>query len=327
MLHTLSFPPVTLDDLLHRRLIVLTGKGGVGKSLVAAVLGVAASRRGLQTLLVEVDAPSELSRYFGKAPVGEQETEIAPCLFAVNLDPGAVMDEYVKQTVKLGILSRRILESPVYHRFFAAAPGLDDLMVLGKVMTLEEQRDGLSRHHRYDLIVFDAPATGHGVSMLKTPQAALRVAPLGPIGSNARRILRLLRDPRRTAVALVAIPEEMAAVEVLELARTLRSELEIEPAALFLNACHQRRFTADEERRVLDHLASGAEGDLAPGVPLDGALRAARRHIRRRRLTDFYTRRLKRDSGLDLLELPFLYETPQSAAALGRLADRLEATA
>ncbi len=317
-------PPVILDDLLAKRLIVLSGKGGVGKSLVAAVLGLTASRRGKRTLLVEVDSPTELARFFDVSPVGHRETQVVNRLFAINLNPARVMDEYVKHVVKLDMLARRILESPIYHRFFAAAPGLEDLMVLGKVMTLEEAHDGFSRRPRYDLVILDAPATGHGFYLLKTPQAALRVAPLGPIGSNARRILKLLRDKRKTAVSLVAIPEEMAAAEASELAKKLEGDLGIVPAVVFLNACHERRFTPDQEKQVLALLGSGANGRLAHDVGLRGVLRAARHHIRRRRLTEFYRRRLGRAVGAPLLALPFLHDPTIGPASLERLAVRLE---
>lgn len=304
---------MNLDALLEKRLIILTGKGGVGKSLVASLLGVLAARRGKRTLLAEVDAPVELARYFDAPPVGHREIEVAPSIFAMNIDPEEALDDYVRHVVKFSMFSRRILGSPIYRRFFAAAPGLDDLMTLGKIMTLQP---------RYDLVVLDAPATGHGLYLLKAPQAALRVAPLGPIGSNARRILELLRDRKRTAIALVAIPEEMAAVEAVQLARDLSADLRIETAGLFLNACHERRFTAAQEKEVLALFAAGAGGSVAPGVPLQGALRAARHNIRRRRLTQFYDKRL-RAAFDDVLRLPYLYEMPSRRAQLEALADRL----
>ena len=103
-----------------------------------------------------------------------------PGLFTVNLDPAAVMDEYVRHVVKLEMLVRRILDSPIYHRFFAAAPGLKELMVLGKIMVLEEARARLSHKPLWDLIVVDAPATGHGLAFLKVPLAASAAVPVGP---------------------------------------------------------------------------------------------------------------------------------------------------
>ena len=119
----------------------------------------------------------------------------------VNLDPRTVMDEYVRETARVDLIARKILDNPIYHRLFAAAPGLPALMVLGKIMILEEERIGFPRRPRYDLLIVDAPATGHGLSFLKVPLAASNAVPVGPVGHNARRILSLLRDPKRTALA------------------------------------------------------------------------------------------------------------------------------
>ena len=214
-----------LDSLLSRRLVVLTGKGGVGKSVVGAALALAARGRGKRVLLVEVAAPLEASRRLGGPASRGRETEALPGLFTLNLDPQAVMDEYVRHMVKLDLVARRVLASPIYHRFFAAAPGLKELMVLGKIMVLEEARKRLSREPLWDLIVVDAPATGHGLAYLKVPLAASLAVPVGPIGHNARRILTMLRDPERTALVVVAAPEEMAAVEAVELYRAAQGEV------------------------------------------------------------------------------------------------------
>ena len=170
-------------------------------------------------LLVEIATPLEASARLGGPASRGRETEALPGLFTLNLDPQAVMDEYVRHMVKLDIVARRVLASPIYHRFFAAAPGLKELMVLGKIMVLEEARKRLSREPLWDLVVVDAPATGHGLAYLKVPLAASLAVPVGPIGHNARRILTLLRDSERTALVVVAAPEEMAAVEAVELYR------------------------------------------------------------------------------------------------------------
>jgi anion-transporting ArsA/GET3 family ATPase len=315
-----------LDDLLARRLVVLSGKGGTGKSVVGAALALAASARGKRVLLVEIDAPLEASRYLGAAPVGTREAQIRPGLFAVNMDPAAVMDEYVRRTVPIDLLARRILASPVYRRFFAAAPGLPELMVMGKIMVLEEARASrFSSRPRYDLVVVDAPATGHGISFLQVPQAASEAVPLGPVGHNARRILALLRDPERTALVLVAVPEEMAAVEAQELHRAAVGELRMEPAALVLNQCHERRFTRDQEAEILRLSAEDAAGRLARGVSLAAGLDAARRHLRRRKLTQFYQTRLRRALPLPLVSLPYLFDDDIGPSSIERLAQRLEA--
>jgi anion-transporting ArsA/GET3 family ATPase len=305
---------VIVDELTGKRLVILSGKGGVGKSVVGMALALAAHRRGKRVLLVEVDAP------FGAARVLGDE----PGLTSLNLDPAQVMDEYVRQTVRVDLLARKVLDSPVYRRFFAAAPGLPDLMVLGKIMVLVEAHARWSQRPLHDLVVVDAPATGHGLAFLKVPLAASEAVPVGPVGKNARRILRLLRDPERTAVGIVAVPEEMAAVEAAELHRMAADEVGVAPRVLFLNQCHERRLSDEEEREVLRLSAARADGPLAPGVTLAGALAAARRHIRRRKLTRFYETRLRRSVPVPLVALPYLHEEigPQS---IRLLAERLEA--
>jgi anion-transporting ArsA/GET3 family ATPase len=315
-----------LDELLERRLVVLSGKGGVGKSAVGLALGLAARERGKRVLLAEIDSPQLDTGPFGGAPVGHDETELRPGLSAINLDPARVMDEYVQSVVRVGALSRRILESPVYRRFFAAAPGLPDLMVLGKLMALEGRREGLSRRPRYDLIVLDAPATGHGLSLLRVPHAASAAIPVGPVGRAARRIQALLRDPERTALAIVAVPEELAVVEAFELYRTATDELGIRTAALILNRCHERRFTRAEEAEVLRLAASPpASGRLERGVPAAAAIEAARRHIRQRKRTQFYRDRLRKKLPVPLVSLPLLHRESLDAEAFEELAARVEA--
>jgi anion-transporting ArsA/GET3 family ATPase len=314
-----------LDDLLARRLVVLSGKGGVGKSVVGTALALAARDRGKRVLFVEVDAPLPAARYLGVKASSAEPVEALPGLHLVNLDPRKVMDEYVTSTVRFDFLSRKVLESPVYHRFFAAAPGLPELMVLGKIMVLEEARVGFSRRPVYDLVVVDAPATGHGLSFLKVPIAASNAVPVGPVGHNARRILEMLRDPRRTALLVVAIPEEMAVVEALEFHRMAAAEVGVHTQAVILNACHERRLTAAQETEVLSLVHEEPPGRLAPGVSLQAALLAARRHVRRRKLTEFYRKRLRRALDVPLVSLPFLFEEALGRESLELLARRLEA--
>lgn len=314
-----------LDRLLETRLVVLSGKGGVGKSVVGAALALAAAERGRRTLLVEVDAPLEAARYLGAHPSGTNETQVLENLFTVNLDPSGVMEEYVRQTVRVDLIARKILESPIYARFFAAAPGLKELMLLGKIMVLEQARDAWSKKPRWDFIVVDAPATGHGLSFLKVPLAASQAVPVGPVGANARRILAMLRDPARTALVIVAIPEEMAVVEAAWFHRLATEEVGIACAGVVLNAAHERRFSAEEEADVLHLAASGAEGRLARDVELAAALSAARRHVRRRKLTQFYQARLKRSLPVPVVTLPFLFEERLDRDLLRLLAQRLEA--
>jgi len=198
--------------------------------------------------------------------------------------------------------------------------------MLGKIMVLEEARvSRFSSRPRYDLIVVDAPATGHGLAFLKVPLAASRAVPAGPIGSNARRILALLQDADRTALVLLAVPEEMAVVEAQELHRAAVDELGMRPIGLVLNQCHERRFTREQEAEILGLAAEDASGRLARGVGLRSALAAARRHIRRRKLTQFYQARLRRVLPLPTVSLPYLFDEDIGPSSIERLARRLEA--
>jgi anion-transporting ArsA/GET3 family ATPase len=312
-----------LDELLSRRLIVLTGKGGVGKSLVGAAVALAARDRGKRVLLVEVAAPVEASRLLGGRASRGREVEAVPGLFTLNLQPRDAMDDYVRHVVKIELLARRILESPVYHRFFAAAPGLKELMTLGKVMVLEGARSRLSGRPAWDLIVLDAPATGHGFAFLQVPLVASSAVPVGPIGHNARRVLALLRDRERTALLVVAVPEEMAVVEALQFGELARDELRVPPAAFVLNGCHERRFSDADEAEVLRLTAEERDGVTASGLPLRPALRAARRQIRRRKLTRFYQTRLRRSADAPLVSLPYLFRERISLDDVRLLAARL----
>ena len=158
--------------------------------MVGTALALAARDRGKRVLLIEIDTPVSAARFLGaSADTGHDETEVLPGLFMTNLDPRTVMDEYVRETARVDLIARKILENPVYDRFLAAAPGLPALMVLGKIMILEDERVGWPRRPRFDLLIVDAPATGHGLSFLKVPLAASNAVPVGPVGHNARRIL------------------------------------------------------------------------------------------------------------------------------------------
>ncbi len=316
-----------LDDLLTRRVVVLSGKGGVGKSVVGLALALAARDRGKSVLLVEIEAPLEAGRHLGLGAVGPRVREVEPGLALVNLDPDTVMHEYIVETVKLEALARRVIDSPVYQRFYSAAPGLPELMMLGKIMVLSEERLGRGNAFRYDLVILDAPATGHGLAFLRVPQAASTAIPIGPIGNNARRIMALLRDPQKTALVVVAIPEEMAVVEGIELFRLAREEAKVEPVGVILNRCEERRFTAAQEKDVLDLTATDAHGPIDEGIELRAAVAAARRQIRRRKLTVFYEKRLRKALPVPVVCLPQILDGQLSRSAIESLAARIEGAA
>ena len=266
-----------LDELLARRLVILSGKGGVGKSVVGRPLALAARERGTRVLLVEVDAPPLRGRALpGRRAGRARETrEVLPGLFTVNLQPRAVMDEYVREMVRVELLARKILESPVYHRFFAAAPGLQELMVLGKIMVLEEERERLVAPAA--LRPRDRRRAGHRPRALLPQGAAGRRPPPSPWvrwAHNARRILEMLRDPARTASASWPSPRRWRWWRRSSSIAWPRRRSASSRAAFILNACHERRFTAAQEAEVLRLGAAERLAAASPrGVPLSSRAR------------------------------------------------------
>jgi anion-transporting ArsA/GET3 family ATPase len=315
---------MVLEALLERRLVLLSGKGGVGKSVVGAALALAASERGRRVLLVEVETPLPATRYLEVKDPGPGENELLPGLFAANLAAQEVMDEYIRRHVRVPAIVDRIVTSPVYRRFYAAAPGLKELMLLGRIVVASEERVGLRRLPRYDLVVADLPATGHGLAMLKVPLAASAAIPVGPVGRQARAILAALRDRDRTALVIVAVPEEMAVIEALELQQGAAREVGIAAQALILNACHEPRFTRDEDAQLARLRREGARGRLPGGVARADALAAAARQVRRVRLSAFHERRLRRGAAAPVVTLPFLYAERLGRGELRALSARLE---
>ena len=242
-------------ELYDRRLILVVGKGGVGRTTVAAAIASEAARRGKKTLLVEVNANDRLGQYFGKPPVGTEVVAIAPNLWAVNTNPAAALAEYGLMVLKFKSVYEMVFENRVTKAFLRAIPGLDDYAVLGKVWyaTTEEKKG----KPLYDMVVFDMPASGHSVSMLRVPQVITETVPEGPLTRDARKIRELLADKTHTAAVLVTLAEEMPVNEALEL-ETKLAALGIHPQQLLVNQVYPEHFPdGTPVAKVLEALAAG----------------------------------------------------------------------
>src|SRR3954466_5405412 len=229
-----------MPSLLDRRLVVVTGKGGTGKSTVSAAIALSAARRGKRVLVCEVVAKERVADFFGKPPSGTQIRELLPNLYSVHVRPREAMREYALMILKYETLYRLAFENAAARYFLAAAPSLAEIVMLGKVWWHATQETERGRP-RWDLVVLDAPATGHGLTFLSVPEVFLRLVSEGPLARDMRMMQALLADPVKCSVCIVTLPEEMPANEAADLDRALRQQ-QFPVGPLFLNAAFSSRF-------------------------------------------------------------------------------------
>ena len=185
---------VSGSDLLDRRLVVVTGKGGVGKSTVAAALAMLAARRGKRVLVAEVDARERVAPMLGGRPSGPVVRLVLPGISTVNVDPRHALEEYALMVVKVRAIYQAVFENRVVRFFLRAVPSLAETLMLGKILH-EARSRGATGSPRWDLVIVDAPATGHAVQLLGVPKALLDTVPAGPLRRDAEWMQALLTDP------------------------------------------------------------------------------------------------------------------------------------
>jgi Mrp family chromosome partitioning ATPase len=226
-----------IEQLSNRQLIVVTGKGGVGKTVVSATLGRALAAAGRRTLVVEVDPRENLHQMLGTPPSGGAIVAAEPRLWAQNLKPRQVLDQIVREQLRLELLTRRVLDSPIYQQFSTGAPGLKELAILGHALRLLRGL-GEPGTPELDTVILDAPATGHGVTLLASPHLVTDVIKNGPFARMAGELAELIADPVRCGIVVVTQAEEMPVEEALELRTALRARVSRDPELLVINGLY-----------------------------------------------------------------------------------------
>lgn len=287
------------SDLLDRRFLAVIGKGGTGKTTVTAALAILAASRGKRVLVAMSQARERMSSMLESQYITSEVAQILPNIDAVNLDPESCLDEYGMMILKVRALYKAVFENRVVRNFLRGTPGIEAWSMLGKAFFHVSPPSGAPD---YDLVVLDAPATGHGLEMLRVPRVIHDVAPPGLLRREADRALEMFRDPRQAGAVLVTLPEDMPANETIELHNALVSELQMSIGALVVNRKLPYLFQLSEAQTLMD--LPGKLGADSPAATLAraGRARVLREHVQRDSLA-----KLEAAIKAQRIELPHLF--------------------
>ncbi len=301
-------------SLLDKRLLIVAGKGGVGKSSVSAALALVAARRGKRVLVCEVNARERVAPLLGAPLAGPVVREAAPGISTINVTPDEAMREYGLMVLRFRTIYQAVFENRVVRFFLRVLPSLAELVMLGKI--LHEVRAEEGGRPRWDLVVLDAPATGHAVQLLRVPAALADTVPAGPLLRDVVRMRDLLVDPAATSLSIVTLPEEMPVSESIDLDAQVRGVLGIPRGSLFVNAMPEARFSREEQER-LARLQAGPP-------PVGPAARAATLHSGRVAEAVRYAARVRAALDLPTVVLPLLTAETWGREAIEGLAAAME---
>ncbi len=303
---------------LDKRFIIVAGKGGVGKSTMCAALGLAAARAGRRTIIAELNTKEKAPHFFAKPDSGYAAQEIHDNLFSINIQPEPALHEYGLMKLKFERIFKLVFNNDTMRRMLRMIPGLNELILLGKAFNLERERSRRGKPS-WDLIIVDAPATGHGVSLLRLPQVILQVASTGPMADEVRQMQALLTDAKRTMINLVSLPEEMPVKETIMLAEQVETILRIPPGYLFINGVWPQ-VASHRDREIMRTMYDAARPDDRRVLR---ALRTVESMSRRRDMQDGYLRDLRQQVPLPAVEVPFLFSREFAFDAIDTLSRHL----
>jgi anion-transporting ArsA/GET3 family ATPase len=323
-----------VDEFLAPKILIVSGKGGVGKTTVSAALALVAARHGRKVCIAEVDRKGTLPRLFGNRELGYEPTEIAAGVWGMNIVPEAALAEYLEVQYHMKRVSKVFSSTHFVDYITTAAPGLKDILVLGKIWYLEQGRQGGRSNHDFDTIVVDAPAAGHMLTFLSAPMGLSDALRVGPVRRQSDWLVEMLRDPKRARVHLVAVPEEMPVSETIETAAAIGNNVGLDPGVVFANGVYQKLLSPGETE-TLDQLSADRSARelriraAEAGLRLDsedlGALVSYARFLEARRsIQSKHLRKLRKEIDDPVVELPFLFSAGLALPDIETLADVIE---
>ncbi|MCP4869707.1 MAG: ArsA family ATPase [Proteobacteria bacterium] len=316
-----------MKELLDKRVVFVVGKGGVGKSVISATLAMRVAKAGMRSIVAEMNGAETMAALFDHEPVGYETHELAPRVHAISVTPNRATEEYLLRMLRFRLLYELVFRNRYIEPFMNGVLGLSDLISAGKVMDLEWERVNGSHGpsgkgpHQWDLVIVDSPATGHGLSLLRSPKAIMDLTRIGPMHTNAKQIQELLADRSRTSVLLVTLAEEMPVSETLELAADLRKHVDIDIAGVVVNGVPPKLFASEEAAAQFDEVRAVG---LAAGGQAAAAVRDAERLLRDRARAEEHIKRLRGELDLPFAEVPMLARRDLDAEALTSLGTHLE---
>ena len=306
-------------SILDRRLVFVTGKGGVGKTSIAAAIAELAARQGRRTLVCEMDAKGALADAFDALPLTFEPRRLAPNLFGMTMNTEDSLREYLRLFVRVPFIGKIGPLARTFDFVADAAPGVKEILAVGKLCYEVRERN-------YDLVVVDAEATGHIIAQIGAPKVIRNLVQVGLVRDQTDWMLDLLQDPEITGVAVVTTPEEMPVTESIGLLDRLETETGVTPSVVIANRVLPALFD-DDERVVVTHLDDARDVLVsAAGRGAGAVVRAAQITDARRRTGDVHLDRLRTAMGaLPLIAVPEMFTRATGARVVTLVADALAA--
>jgi anion-transporting ArsA/GET3 family ATPase len=305
-------PETSFSELFKKRIVFVVGKGGVGKTTISVALGMIAAEQGKKVLIVEVGNADNVGPLFDAGTLPNTPTKIANNLWGASINPKTVLKDYMH--VEVGV------NSNIFTSLTEATPGLKEVMTLGQIWRWEQEKDDRDQS-TYDLIIVDAPATGHGLSLLKVPQTLIDMLGVGPITHQTQAVLDLLRNPEKTWLTVATLPEELPVNESITFQKTALEELKMSVQVTFINAIYPTLFN-EQDQAVINQLMDNFENQSSDIKPL---LVSANKRIIRREVQKVYINHLKQNAAGLIMEIPFYFTNHLRLAEIRKISQHLMA--